>query len=128
VLHRVDDLADREEGFVPKDPIPFKNMIPLDEIIADALGQAVGTKAVDQEYERMIHKIGPELSILFDKSKKEITPHTLPRVVEGILKVRDRQVEILPGYDGVYGKIKIFKEGEKTAATVASSPRQMELF
>lgn len=126
VLHRVDDLADREEGFRPPNGIPFKNMVPLDEIIADAMGQAVGTKGVDQEYERMIKQIGPELSILFDRSEEELVRVTPPRIVEGILKVRDRQVEILPGYDGVYGKIKIFKGNEKTEAS--SPPRQMELF
>lgn len=127
VLHRVDDLADREEGFQPKNAIPFKNMIPLDEIIADALGQSVGTKAVDQEYEKLVKQIGPELSILFEKPKEELVGTAHPRVVEGILRVRNRQVEILPGYDGVYGKIKIFKEGEKSALP-ASGSRQMELF
>ena len=127
VLHRVEDLADREEGFLPKNTIPFKNMIPLDEIIADAFGQAVGTKAVEQEYERMIKQTGPELSILFDKSREELLPLVPPRILEGILRVRDRQVEILPGYDGVYGKIEIFKEGEKTEA-VSTPTRQMELF
>lgn len=128
VLHRVDDLADREEGFVPKNAISFKNMIPLDEIIADAFGQAVGTKAVDQEYERVVKQIGPELTILFDKSEEELRRAALPRVVEGILRVRDRQVEIAPGYDGIYGKIKIFKEGEKIETDSAAPSRQMELF
>lgn len=127
VLHRVDDLADREEGFRPANGIPFKNMIPLDEIIADALGQAVGTKAVDQEYERMIKQAGPELSILLDKSEEELLPLVPRRILDGILRVREGQVEILPGYDGVYGKIKIFKGGEKTEAVSAPS-RQMELF
>ena len=127
VLHRVDDLADREEGFRPPHPIPFKNTIPLDEIIADALGQSVGTKRVDQEYERMVEQIGPELSILFDRSEEELVRIASPQILEGILKVRDRQVEILPGYDGVYGKIKILKEEGKKEASSASS-RQMELF
>jgi uncharacterized protein (TIGR00375 family) len=127
VSHRVDDLADRDEGFVPKNAIPFKNMIPLDEIIADALGQGTRTKGVDQEYEKMIQKLGPELEILFDRTQEELSAVAPPRITEGILRVRERQVEIQPGYDGVYGKIKIFKEeGKREAAP--SSPQQMELF
>lgn len=127
VLHRVDDLADRAEGFIPKDSIPFKNTIPLDEIIADAHGVSVGTKTVDGEYEKMVKHLGPELSILFDRPENELAAIASPKVVQGILKVRDRQVEIAPGYDGVYGKIKIFKEGEKLA-TDSPASRQMELF
>ncbi len=127
VLHRVDELADRAEGFVPKGAIPFKNMIPLDEIIAEALGQNVGTKAVDQEYEKMIKQLGPELSILFDKSKEELALAAARKVVEGIVRVREGRVEIEPGADGVYGKIKIFKEDEPKELTPSVS-RQMELF
>ena len=129
VLNRVEALADREQGFIPQNPIPFKNMIPLDEIIADAFGQSVGTKAVDQEYERIIKQIGPELSILFDRSEQELKAVASPRVAEGIVKVREGRVEIEPGYDGVYGKVKIYKDGERKEASIAASAsRQMELF
>ena len=126
VMHRVEDLADRPEGFKPEGKIPFKNMVPLDEIIADALGQNVGTKAVDQEYERMIRGLGTELDILFERTAEAMKPHANPRVIEGIFRVRNQQVEIEPGFDGVYGKAKIFSPQDKKATVPVSS--QMELF
>ena len=121
-------MADRPEGFRPEDPVPFKNMIPLDEIIADAFGQNVGTKAVDREYEKMVEQIGPELSILFDRSREELAAVSGERVVDGILRVREGRVEIQPGYDGVYGKIQVFKEEEKASSFRRPSAGQMELF
>ena len=108
-MHRVEKLADRPEGFAPPGKIPFKNMVPLDEIIADSIGKKVGTKAVAQEYQRMIQSLGPELGILFDRTADEMKGQANPEVVEGILRVRDGGVEIEPGYDGVYGKVKIFR-------------------
>lgn len=132
VMHRVEELADRPENFTPPGKIPFKNMVPLDEIIADALGQNVGTKAVHQEYERMIQNLGPELTILFDLKEETLKLHALPRVAQGILKVRNGEVEIEPGYDGVYGKVKIFSQTPAPAPAASASAGkqagQMELF
>jgi len=127
VMHRVEELADRSEGFVPPNKIPFKSMVPLDEIIANAFGQKVGTKAVDQEYEQMIQKLGPELEILFDRSEEELKSGAHPRVAEGILKVRRQEIEVDPGYDGVYGKAKIFTT-HKENVSGKSRPAQRELF
>ena len=130
VMYRVEQLADRPEGFQPKRKIPFKNMVPLDEIIADAIGQNTKTKGVAREYDKMIQAMGPELDILFERSEAELTKVTQSRVAEGILKVRRGEVEVIPGYDGVYGKVKIFSEQQKASlqASAAASSSQMELF
>ena len=59
-MHRVEDLADRPEGFIPKNGIPSIHLIPLEEVIAEAMGYRVGTKGVEAEYERLVERGGSE--------------------------------------------------------------------
>jgi len=113
VLSRVEELADRPEGFKPENAISFKSLIPLEEIIAEVLGVGVGTKGVEKEYRDLIEKFGSELGILLDVSISDLKSATLPEISEGISRVREGKVNIEPGYDGAYGKIRIFSEGEK---------------
>ena len=108
VMHRVDDLADRKDGYEPPDRIPGRHMIPLEEIIASALGVSVRTKTVMKEYDRLIENCGPEFSILLDMEKDELSAYAHPRVLEGITRVREGRLRIAPGHDGVFGKIDIF--------------------
>ena len=123
VLNRVEELADRPEGFKPENAIPFKSLIPLEEIIADALGQGVGTIEVEKEYEKLIEKFGNEFNILIDVPRQDLETVTLPEIAEGIIRVREGKVFIEPGYDGVYGKIRIFSKGEQKGLA-----RQQTLF
>jgi len=113
VLNRVDSLADRPEGFKPENAIPFKSLVPLEEIIADVVGQGVGTIEVEKEYKNLIEKFGNEFSVLIDVPRQELEAVTLPEIAEGIIRVREKKVFIEPGYDGVYGKIRIFSKGEQ---------------
>lgn len=126
VMHRVTELADRPEGFTPPQKVPYKNMIPLDEIISDAMGKGVAAKAVIREYEKMIQMLGPELDILLGRSEEEFKGCTDPKVLEGILNVRQGRIQIEPGYDGVYGKIKAFTENERKISKIIAT--QGELF
>jgi len=113
VLNRVEELANRPEGFRPENIIPFKSLIPLEEIIADALGQGVGTLEVNKEYKNLIEKFGSEFEVLLNVQKEDLEKITLPEIAEGIYRVREGKVFIEPGYDGVYGKIRIFSKGEQ---------------
>jgi len=113
VLNRVDKLADRPEGGRPEKVIPYKSLIPLEEIIADSLDLGVGTKAVEKQYKELINKFGSEFKILLEVSESEITHAFGPELGEAIKRVREGKVKIDPGYDGEYGKISIFQEGEQ---------------
>ena len=121
VLNRVAELADRSEGFKPDNAIPFRSLIPLQEIIADVLHQGVGTKRGKTEYETLISRFQTEFRVLLDAKVEELKGATLPEIAEGIVHVREGKVQIEPGYDGEFGKIKIFdKEKEQDAATQKS--------
>lgn len=113
VLNRVEQLADRPEGFKPQNAIPFKSLVPLKEIIAEALGVTVGTKQVDKNYRILIEKFNNEFEVLLNTPKKELEEITSSEIAEGLIRVREGRVFIEPGFDGVYGKVRIFSEGEQ---------------
>jgi len=112
VMNRVDQLSDRPEGFVPENAIPFKNLIPLDEIIADAKGMGKSSQAVEKEYHTILSRFGTEFNVLLKADDNQLKESLSARVAEGIMRVRKGNVKIYPGYDGEYGKIQIFDEGE----------------
>jgi len=123
VMNRVDKLADREIGEGSGEKIPFKNLIPLNEIIANVLGVGVVSMAVKKEYEKLIEVVGNEFKILIDAAYEDLKRATTDAIASGIVAVRERKVELIPGYDGEYGKIKIIKEDKK-----AISSNQGKLF
>jgi uncharacterized protein (TIGR00375 family) len=113
VMHRVEKLADRDDGFKPTGSPPFYSLIPLQEIIAETRGVGVSSKTVTNDYLQIIEKLGNELKILMDLSLAEIENASSPLLAEAISRVRSGNVHIAPGYDGEYGKIKIFEEVER---------------
>ncbi len=127
VLHRVEELADRPQGFVPDGAVPFKHLVPLAEIIADALGRNENTEAVKGEYGRVVNYFGNEFAVLMDATREELLKATSERVAEGVLRVREGKIKVTPGYDGVYGKIDIFGgAGEKEKVKRKASQRGLE--
>jgi uncharacterized protein (TIGR00375 family) len=113
VMNRVEQLSDRPEGFLPPNIIPYRNLIPLDEIIAEAKGVAKGSVAVERDYRQFLAKFGTEFDILLRASKEDLLKSLSSRLAEGILRVREGKVNIQAGFDGEYGKVEIFGEGEE---------------
>ena len=112
VLSRVGELGDREFGFIPKRAIPYKGVIPLEEIIADIYGTGVGKKVL-ATYERMVAKHS-EFEILLDLTREQIAEISDPIIAEAVVCVREGKVEIEAGYDGVFGKIHVKSKPTKT--------------
>ena len=113
VLHRVEKLADRAEGDRPDIAMPFENLIPLPEIIGSVLQVGPTSKRVQTVYEQMLSTHGAELKILRELPIEEIAKTTDPLIAEGIRRMREGEVHIAPGYDGVYGKIQVFSDEDR---------------
>jgi uncharacterized protein (TIGR00375 family) len=103
VAERVEQLADREEGFVPKHAVPFKNLIPLSEVIAGTTGHAVSSKQVWEEYYKLINEFGNEFNVLFGAGESKLKKITTGKIAENIIRNRNQKIPFKPGYDGVYG-------------------------
>ncbi len=123
VLNRVEKLADRPDGFQPSGAIPFKNLIPLEEIIASTKHVNKTSVGVGRDYQLYVNKFGTEFEILLKASREELFKGLAPQVAEGVLLARQGKVNIQPGYDGEYGKISVFKE-----AAVPKNEEQLNLF
>lgn len=112
VMHRVEKLSDREEGFVPSTALPFSSIIPLQEIIAEIKGCSPQSKVVSEKYMKALLKLGSEFEILLNKKLDEIESFD-PKLAEAVDRMRKGKVITEPGYDGEYGKIRVFGEEEK---------------
>lgn len=125
VMHRVEDLADTpEQNFVEeKDDFgtiwmkdkskkrpKYVNLVPLLEVISEALGVGVGSQTVDSMFQKLLTELGTEHEILLRTSLKDIESIGGKRVSEGIEKVRMRNIHIVPGYDNTYGVVEIWEK------------------
>jgi uncharacterized protein (TIGR00375 family) len=105
VLHRVDELADRPEGFVPNNAIPFKSLLPLYEIISFVTGvNQLYSQKVVQVQDVLIEKFGNELEVLLNVSGEELLKVVNEKIADAIIAVREGRVKYVAGYDGVYGR------------------------
>lgn len=122
VMHRLEKLADRPEGFVLESSPSFKSAVPLAEVIGDVLGVSADSMTVKKEYTQLIKACGNEFNILLYMDEKELKEKCPAGIAKAILNVRKKEVDILPGYDGEYGKVKVLKEGEE------KSEKQLSFF
>ena len=88
VSHRVEELADRAEGYRPEKAADFESLVPLPEVIGSAYGCSAASKKVVREYESMLQRLGPEFEILRKIPLEEIQAVSGHRMAEGIARLR----------------------------------------
>ena len=95
-------------------------MVPLHEILAEVLAVGSGSKKVDELYESLIKEFGNEFNVLLKTDLEAVTKIAGERAAEGLKKVRSGDIVVNPGYDGVFGVVKIWPSlAEKKDATVS---------
>lgn len=127
VMHRVEDLA--KDGFKKEisktnpngvkwitDPDkihpPFIKLVPLNEIIAESLSSTVASQKVKDLFDKLCLSLGSEMNVLLKTPISEIAKLAGEKTAEGVEKVRKGDIAIVPGFDGQYGVVKIWKEPE----------------
>jgi len=141
VMHRVEELAgERRDILVVKKENknkvmgyfngkdnkrpPYVMLVPLQEIISEVVGVGVNSKKVEEMYEQLVKSLGNELKVLLKADLKEIIGVGGERMGQAIEKVRKGKIAINPGYDGVFGEVKIWSSEEKEDKTVDASDQQ----
>lgn len=140
VMERVEKLASREnselriqnsEGINKSKAFPnragYRMLVPLLQIIAESFNTAPTTQKVLNEYEKLTNSLGNEIKILTKVDIREIAKISGGKVAEGVEKVRKGDLVIDPGYDGVYGVVRIWDEREDSRSAQEEAP-QLELF
>ncbi len=112
VMHRVAQLADRDNLEERPNRLPFVSIIPLKELLSEMLGTGPDSKKVDAEYHALLNIFGPELHILLDMPVSDIANAGKPLLAEALQRMRNRQIIIREGYDGEFGVMRVFQDGE----------------
>jgi uncharacterized protein (TIGR00375 family) len=112
VAHRVELLADRAEGVPPPSTAGrVESRVPLSEILSELLGSGPAAKRVEAAYDRVTGQLGAELHVLGEAPLEDIAAVD-PLLAEAIGRLRAGRVIRQAGYDGEYGTIRLFAEGE----------------
>ena len=112
VQHRVEQLADRPEGFSLPGARPFESLVPLPDVIAASTGLSASGLKVAARYQALLEKLGPEFYILRQAPLEDIRRAAGPCVEEGIRRLRCGQVSRTPGFDGQYGTVQLLSPDE----------------
>ena len=117
VMSRVEELADRPPGARPEGAAAFSSLVPLAEIAGEVVGAGPSSGRAAALAERVLAQLGPELVVLREAPLEDIERAGGPVLAEAVRRVRAGELAIDAGYDGEFGTVRIFAEGER--ATLA---------
>jgi uncharacterized protein (TIGR00375 family) len=112
VMHRVLELADRDEPYYPANSPGFYSLIPLPEVLSEILGKGPATKTVMNEYAKLIKLFDSEFNLLMNVSVDEIQARYSSVLAEAVERIRKGKVIRRAGFDGEFGVITVFEKGE----------------
>lgn len=90
----------------------FVSLVPLLEILQEAGGLSQAKALI--EYEQLVDLLGSEFEILLKLPDEEIESKAGHRLSQAIKIVRERKVYVDPGFDGVFGQVKIFPDQKES--------------
>jgi uncharacterized protein (TIGR00375 family) len=111
VCHRVMELADREQPLYRDDSPQVFSLIPLPELLGEIIGAGPASKGVMEQYRRCIARFGSEFNLLLHAPLEEISLESAI-LGEALARMRSGRVIRKAGFDGEYGVIRVFDEGE----------------
>jgi DNA helicase II / ATP-dependent DNA helicase PcrA len=117
VLHRVEELADRPEGWHPGDRPAVTHLIQLHQVLGEIQGVGARSKSVEGRIASLVASLGSELDILLRTPLDEVTRVGGELLGEAVGRLRRGQVRRSPGYDGEYGVVRLFEPGELRTST-----------
>jgi len=106
---------------------PYVKLVPLLEIVAQGLGSTVASQKAQNMLGKLCSEIGSELEILLHTPIDKIEKASTPKIAEGVQKVRSGNIAIDPGFDGEFGKVKIWNEKEKASFSKKEAKSQLAL-
>lgn len=112
VMNRIAQLADRDNILERENRHLFYSLIPLKEILSELESVSPDSKKVAQHYEQLVRKAGSEFNILLHYDIEDVKTIGGELLYEAIRRMRNREVYIQEGFDGEFGVIKVFKDGE----------------
>jgi uncharacterized protein (TIGR00375 family) len=128
VEQRVEELADRPAGFRLESAPGYMHLLPLSEIISTVLGTAYpSVQKVWEIYNTLVGRFRNEYAVLIDAPMEEMAKITDPRVAEAVVRVREEKVTVKPGYDGVYGELRLGNGQGKVEASEREPVKQRSL-